>query len=86
MPGVQGHLPERLCAAASELPQEAVQRELRRRRPMAATDRYLADLIGEAGKPTVEELAGAEAVLRGIQGRVRTGHLISRCWASTREG
>lgn len=73
---MQVYLPEQLYRAvkeralpASELLQEAVQRELRRQQLMEAADRYLADLVGEVGAPTAEELAQAEAVVRGIRDR-----------------
>lgn len=76
MPRMQVYLPEQLYRAvkeralpASELLQEAVQRELRRQQLMEATDQYLVDLVGEVGEPTAEELAQAEAVVRGIQDR-----------------
>ncbi|MHB8332742.1 MAG: hypothetical protein ACYDEA_11185 [Candidatus Dormibacteria bacterium] len=76
MPRMQVYLPEQLHRAvkeralpASELLQEAVQRGLRRQQLMEATDRYLADLVGEVREPTAEELAEAEAVGRGIQDR-----------------
>ena len=80
MPRMQVYLPEPLYRAvkeralpASELLQDAVQRELRRQQLMEATDQYLADLVGEVGEPTTEELAEAEAVVRGIRDRA-DGH------------
>jgi post-segregation antitoxin (ccd killing protein) len=54
---------------ASELLQEAVRVELRRRALLDETDTYLAELISEVGEPSARELARAEAMVRRIQGR-----------------
>ena len=51
---------------ASELLQEAVRVEVRRRRILKATDEYLAELTAEVGEPTPEEAAAAEALIRRI--------------------
>lgn len=76
MPRMQVYLPEPLYRAvkeralpASEFPQEAVQRELRRQQLLEASEQYLADLVVEVGEPTAEELAQAEDVVRGIWDR-----------------
>lgn len=69
MPRVQVYLPEELYRAVkdlglpiSELSQEAVRRELRRRELLQETDRYLAELAEEVeGSPTPEELTAADA-------------------------
>jgi post-segregation antitoxin (ccd killing protein) len=54
---------------ASELLQEAVRAELRRRGLLAEADRYLTELVSEVGEPSADELARAEAVARRIRGR-----------------
>jgi hypothetical protein len=48
--------------AASELLQEAVRVELRRRQLLEATDQYLTELISEVGEPDPAETARAEAI------------------------
>jgi len=70
---MQVYLPEDLYRAvkefglpASELLQEAVRVEVRRRQILAATDQYLAELTAEVGEPTEEEAAEAEALVRRI--------------------
>jgi post-segregation antitoxin (ccd killing protein) len=67
---MQVYLPEDLYRAvkelglpASELLQEAVRVEARRRRLLEATDEYLAELIAEVGEPTPEEAAAADALV-----------------------
>jgi hypothetical protein len=56
----------------SELLQKAVQAELRRQDLLAQTDRYLGDLIAEAGPPSAVQRARAGAVARRLsQRRVR---------------
>lgn len=54
---------------ASELLQKAVRVELRRRRLLAETDRYVADLIAETGPPTAADRARADAVARRLARR-----------------
>jgi len=51
---------------ASELLQQAVRVELRRLDLLVETDRYLAELLGEVGEPTVEETARARALARRL--------------------
>jgi hypothetical protein len=56
---------------ASELLQEAVRAEVRRRELMAASEEYTAGLTAQAGAPTSRERARAAAVARKIVGRSR---------------
>ena len=51
---------------ASELLQEAVRAELRRRALLDETDAYLTELIDEVGEPTPDELTRAEAIARQL--------------------
>lgn len=73
MPRMQVYLPDDLHRAvkehnlpASELLQQAVRVELRRRDLLAETDRYLTDLLVEVGEPTAEETARAVALARRL--------------------
>jgi hypothetical protein len=54
---------------ASELLQEAVRAEVRRRDLLGETDTYLAELIAEVGEPSPQERARAEAIARRIAPR-----------------
>ena len=54
---------------ASELLQEAVRAELRRRELLDHTDTYLAELMAEVGQPSARELARAEAIAQRIRDR-----------------
>jgi hypothetical protein len=56
---------------ASELLQEAVRTEMRRRALKAASRRYTAELEAEVGKPAPRERARAVAVAQRIAGRKR---------------
>ena len=56
-------LVKELGLPASELLQDAVRIEARRRRLLEATDEYLAELIAEVGEPTPEEAAAADALV-----------------------
>jgi hypothetical protein len=74
MPRMQVYLPDDLYdqlkergLPASELLQEAVRAELRRRALLDETDTYLAELVQEVGEPTVDEIARAEAIARQLQ-------------------
>ncbi len=58
---------------ASELLQRAVRSELKRRDLASEADRYLADLLAEAGEPSASMIAKAEAVVRGRPRRKRAG-------------
>jgi post-segregation antitoxin (ccd killing protein) len=78
MPRIQLYLPDELHRQvkelglpASELLQEAVRAEVRRRALLEATDRYLAELIEEVDEPTSEERGRAEAISRRIEQRAR---------------
>ena len=51
---------------ASELLQEAVKAEARRREKIAYIDEYLAELIAEIGEPSPEAMAKAEAMVDRI--------------------
>ncbi|MGH8900525.1 MAG: hypothetical protein ACRDYA_02325 [Egibacteraceae bacterium] len=62
---------KRLGLPPSELLQEAVRAEVRRRDLLAETDHYLADLVAEVGEPSPEELARAEAIARRVSRRAR---------------
>ena len=74
MPRMQVYLPDELYRAikeselpASELLQEAVRSELRRRRLLEETDRYIAELIEDVGEPSAKAIARAEALSRRIR-------------------
>jgi hypothetical protein len=54
------HLP------ASELLQEAVRAEVHRQDLLGETDAYLSELLAEAGEPSPQERAHAEAIARRI--------------------
>jgi len=76
MPRMQVYLPDDLHRAvkehglpASELLQEAVRVELRRRELIEAADEYLSELLDEAGPPTAEETARAQAIARRLARR-----------------
>jgi hypothetical protein len=51
---------------ASELLQDAVRAEVRRRELLAEADRYIKDLTGEVGKPSTRHRARASAVMQRI--------------------
>jgi post-segregation antitoxin (ccd killing protein) len=79
---MQVYLPNDLYSAlkrqrlpASELLQEAVRLELRRRHLQETTDEYLAELIAEVGTPTDRERARAEAIARRLS---RKAHRVVR--------
>jgi post-segregation antitoxin (ccd killing protein) len=74
MPRMQVYLPDELHRAvkeldlsASELLQEAVRAELRRRELIEEAGRYVAELIEEVGEPSAEALARAEALSRRMR-------------------
>ncbi len=76
MPRMQVYLPEDLYRAvkgqhlrASELLQDAIRAEVKRRKLMAATDRYFAELEAEVGKPTARQRARAAAFVARIRTR-----------------
>lgn len=78
MPRMQVYLPDELYALvkkgrlpASELLQQAVRTEVRRRELLAATDEYLAELEKEVGRPTARQEARAKAFASSIARRAR---------------
>jgi post-segregation antitoxin (ccd killing protein) len=56
---------------ASELLQEAVRAEVRRQELLAESDKYIADLIAQVGKPSARQRANAAAVVKKIAARPR---------------
>lgn len=75
---MQVYLPDELYRAvkegslpASELLQEAVRVELRRRQLLEETDRYLEELVEEVGEPSAEAIARAEALARRVRRRTK---------------
>lgn len=73
---MQVYLPDDLYQAvkdrglpASELLQEAVRVEVRRRELLDATSDYLTELLAEVGKPGIEETARAEQIARRLSRR-----------------
>jgi len=76
MPRMQVYLPADLYEAvkerhlpASELLQNAVRNEVRRRELEAASRRYTAELAAEVGQPSSRQRARAAGVARRIAGR-----------------
>ncbi len=76
MPRMQVYLPDDLHKAvkerglpASQLLQEAVRVELRRRELLDTTDEYLGELLDEVGEPDFEETAKAQAIARRLSRR-----------------
>lgn len=76
MPRMQVYLPEDLYEIvkarrlpASELLQEAVRAEVRRRKLQSASRRYTAELAAQAGEPAPRERARANAIAQRIAGR-----------------
>jgi hypothetical protein len=70
---MQVYLPEDLYQVvkderlpASELLQEAIRAEVRRRELLAASDRYVSELAAQVGKPTARQRARAAEVARRI--------------------
>ncbi len=53
---------------ASELLQDAVRAEVRRRELLVQGDKYVAELVAEVGEPTVRQRLRASAVTRQIAG------------------
>ena len=54
---------------ASELLQDAVRAEVRKRALLRETDRYIVDLTTEVGEPSARQKARASAVAQRIVGR-----------------
>lgn len=76
MPRMQVYLPDELYEAvkkgglpASELLQDAVRVEVRRRELLAAGERYIADLAAQVGPPSAQQRARAAAVAKRIVAR-----------------
>jgi len=76
MPRMQVYLPADLYEIvkesrlpASELLQEAVRAEMRRRELQSASQRYTSELAAEVGEPAPRERARAVAVAQRIAGR-----------------
>ena len=75
---MQVYLPDELYAVvkarhlpASELLQDAIRAEVRRLELLAESDKYLAELVAQVGKPTARQLARARTVAQQIVGRTR---------------
>lgn len=75
---MQVYLPEELYKVvkarrlpASELLQDAVRAEVRRQELLAKSDKYLAELIAEVGKPSARDRGRANAVAQQIGARKR---------------
>ena len=73
MPRMQVYLPEDLYAllkkarlSPSELLQDAVRAEVRRRELLAETDRYIGELTKQVGKPSARHRARAAALTERI--------------------
>jgi hypothetical protein len=60
-----GHLP------ASELLQQAVRAEVRRREILRETDRYVAELAAQVGRPDARQRARAKAIVERVVVRRR---------------
>jgi post-segregation antitoxin (ccd killing protein) len=78
MPRMQVYLPDDLYdlvkkrrLPASELLQDAVRAEVRRRQLLAEGDKYVADLTAEVGKPTARQRAAATALVKKLVARPR---------------
>ena len=77
---MQVYLPDDLYAEvkaqelpASELLQQAVRAEIRRRALLQETDRYLEELEAEVGAPSRGDLAAAEEIVSRLRARSRPG-------------
>jgi hypothetical protein len=75
---MQVYLPDELYDAvkradlpASELLQNAVRAEVRRRELLATSQKYTAELLREVGNPTPKEKARASAIAKRIGGHHR---------------
>jgi hypothetical protein len=78
MPRMQVYLPDDLYKLvkkgrlpASELLQDAVRAEVRRRQLLAEGDKYVAELAVQVGEPTARQRLRAGVVTRQIVGRRR---------------
>jgi post-segregation antitoxin (ccd killing protein) len=75
---MQVYLPDDLYALvkkrrlpASELLQDAVRAEVRRRQLLTEGDKYVAELTAEVGKPSARQRAAAAAVVKKLVARPR---------------
>jgi post-segregation antitoxin (ccd killing protein) len=75
---MQVYLPDDLYALvkkrrlpASELLQDAVRAEVRRRQLLTEGDKYIAELTAEVGKPSARQRAAATAVVKKLVARPR---------------
>lgn len=57
--------------AASELLQNAVRAEVRRQDLLAESEKYVAELVAQVGKPTTRQRARAKTIAQQIAGRAR---------------
>ena len=78
MPRMQVYLPDDLYKLvkkgrlpASELLQDAVRAEVRRRELLEEGDKYVAELVAQLGEPTARQRLRAGAITRQIAGRRR---------------
>lgn len=76
MPRMQIYLPDELYKAvkagglpASELLQDAVRAEVRRRELLAAGERYIGELAVQVGRPSAQQRSQATAVSKRIVAR-----------------
>jgi post-segregation antitoxin (ccd killing protein) len=76
MPRMQVYLPDALYREvkerglpASELLQEAIAAEVRRRERQARADEYVDELVAEVGEPSDGEIDRADALARRVQER-----------------
>lgn len=58
------------CLPVSELLQDAVRAELRRRELLSESDKYVSELIDQVGEPSVRQTARARAIAREIGARI----------------
>jgi hypothetical protein len=71
LPAVLYKLVKELRLPASELLQQAVRTEVRRRKLLSATRRYTAQLAAEVGQPVPRERARAVAIAQRIAARMQ---------------
>lgn len=76
MPRMQVYLPDDLYKLvkksrlpASELLQDAVRAEVRRRELLREAERYVVELTAEVGEPSLRQRARATAIVERIRGR-----------------
>jgi hypothetical protein len=76
MPRMQVYLPEPLYSRVkerglpvSEVLQKALAAELRRLDLLAAAELYVQELVAEVGEPSADDIARAEAYVKGLKTR-----------------